>query len=202
MAKIIKPTHVDVADHYYKDAVDFLHRFILCWESERYNFQAVKSKRFKAFIDLRMALECSLKSICSYKIHHELSGEELVGRMRKYSHFIARSAADIFELLSVDVAAWLKITAKLCDENLPVDIRYRFDAFDFRSNDEELYYQTIGDDFWLITFYEKTKEFTSYIGGELSKESRVISSADLRELMMAEIMAYSPYRSKSDRRDK
>lgn len=202
MTKITKPNHVDVADHYYKDAVDFLNRFILCWNDERYDFQAVKSKRFKEFIDLRMALECALKSICSYKIHHAINGKELVDRMRRYSHYIERSASDISHLLGEDMSRWLNEIANLCDTTLPVDIRYRFDAFDFRRNDEEIYYKTIGDDRWLITLYERTEELTKYIGSEISKESRIISGAELRDLVIAEITAYSPYRSKSGKRSK
>lgn len=200
MKEITKPTHADVAEHYYKDTVDFLNRFILCWDSDRYDFQSVKSKRFKAFIDLRMALECVLKSICSYKIHHELSGRELVDRMKKYGHYIGKSTSAISSLLNRETYSWLSETAKLCDSNLPVDIRYRFDAFDFRQNDEEVYYKTIGDDRWLITFYEKTEELKKYIGSELSKESRIFNSTELRDLVLAELMAYSPYRSKSGKR--
>jgi len=202
MSEIIKPTHIDVASHYYKDAVDFLHRFQLCWESERYNFQAVKSKRFKAFTDLRMALECTLKSIYSYKIHNSLSGEALIKRMRQYSHKIGILPLEISNLLSKELLDWLNQVSDLCDNNLTVDIRYRLDAFDFRSNDEEIYYQTIGDDTWLLKFFENTKELANYIGNELSNESRIISSSELHSLMIAEILAYSPYRSKQAKKNK
>ena len=52
-----RPTHIEVADHFYHDSIDLLKRYEHCIESEFPDFSSLKSRRMKCFIDLRMSME-------------------------------------------------------------------------------------------------------------------------------------------------
>lgn len=54
--------NVEVANDFFHDSLDFLHRYRLTVDA----FYAIKSKRLKLFLDLRMAAECVLKAVAAY----------------------------------------------------------------------------------------------------------------------------------------
>jgi hypothetical protein len=51
------PMRLELAGFYSNDATDFLRRYRFTFYSEEVDFQGVKSRRAKAYVDLRMALE-------------------------------------------------------------------------------------------------------------------------------------------------
>jgi hypothetical protein len=61
------PMRLELAGYYCQDVFDFLRRFQLTFYSDKMDFQGVKSRRVKAYVDLRMALEALLKpsSVCA-----------------------------------------------------------------------------------------------------------------------------------------
>jgi len=57
------PMRIELAGYYCQDATDFLGRYRLTFYSDQMDFQGVKSRRVKAYVDLRMALEALLKGL-------------------------------------------------------------------------------------------------------------------------------------------
>ena len=55
--------NIEVANDFFHDCLDFLHRYRLTGDA----FYAIKSKRLKLFLDLRMAAECVLYGECRRK---------------------------------------------------------------------------------------------------------------------------------------
>ena len=177
-----RPTHIEVSDSFYNDSCDLTERFEYCWHAEFPSFDAIKSKRFKLFIDLRIALESTLKAIVAYKKHSSLSGETLVKKIRSYSHNIEKLKNASLEFIPNENRDWLQYIAEQCN-SLPVSLRYKLDAFDFKYAEDKLYYETIGSDRWMDTFLNNVKTINNYIGTELSKESRILTGEDLRAIV-------------------
>jgi hypothetical protein len=177
-----RPTHIEVSDHFYHDAYDLSERFKYCWDAEFPAFDAVKSKRFKLFIDLRIALESSLKAVVAYRLHNNLSGELLIKTIRSYGHDIEKLKNAAINYIPKESTEWLDNIAAQ-SKLLPISLRYKLDAFDFKLADSDFYYSTIGSDHWIDMFYENTIFINNHIGSALSKESRILSVRDIIEII-------------------
>ncbi|MAZ69121.1 MAG: hypothetical protein OQK12_00670 [Motiliproteus sp.] len=175
-----RPTHVQVANHFYHDAIDLHARYIVCEASESPEFYSSKSRRMKCFIDLRMAMESALKSVVTYYCHSDKQGEKLVKKVENYRHHIEKLIGKALEHLPEEDR---DRTDTLCKQlhNLPVGLRYRLDVMDFKRNNEKLYGDTVGSDDWMKSTSETIKSIADFIGKELNKESRVLSSGELKE---------------------
>lgn len=187
-----RPNHIEVANHFYHDSVDFIQRYKVCDASEFPSFYSKKSKRMKQFIDLRMSIESALKGIASYKLHSDMAGEKLVKKIEGYKHHINKFLPGAEKSLG---EAYTKEMAAICSQlsDLPVGLRYRLDAMDFHRNKESLYYDTIGCDLWMARLLSVCETLSKYLGVELSKESRIIGSGELMdEIRAPRYEKYSP----------
>lgn len=174
-----RPTHIEVADHFYHDSIDLLKRYEHCMESEFPVF-SVKSRRMKCFIDLRMAMESALKSVASYHCHSNIQGEKLVQKVENYRHHMKILKPAVIPHLAEEI---LGSVSAACDhlQSLPVGLRYRLDVMDFMTNREEEYCNTIGSDNWMKSMAETVWAVAKFIGKELNKESRMIGVDELME---------------------
>ncbi len=175
-----RPTHVEVADHFYHDSVDLLARYEHCIKADLLHFSSIKSRRTKCFIDLRMAMESALKSVVCYCCHSDIRGKALVKKVENYRHHVDTLVAEAEPYLPEPIAQ--KVSA-VCNEmkELPVGLRYRLDVMDFIDKREDLYDRTIGCDSWMRETAEIVRSVSTFIGRELSKESRILTVADLIE---------------------
>lgn len=175
----MKPNHIELANHYYHDAVDLLTRFNNCWQSDFLDFGSIRSRRGKLYVDLAMSLECSYKSIKAYFEYKHLGGEELVKAIRKLSHglngFKPQEHGFVFsnEQLRDFFMRFIEQS-----QTLGIGLRYRIDNWDFREAEEKLYYETIGCDTWMINLFQVAKEIADWQGKELNKESKVVNFED------------------------
>jgi len=171
---------VELAGYYANDAADFLRRYRVTFYSEEVDFQGVKSRRAKAYVDLRMALEALLKATLCLRAPYALAGKPLVSKIRGYSHDIDRLRADALKNVRVDpvyVAAISKCTIA------PVDLRYQFDAMNFRCPDDRNYYDTIGSNVWLKTIEEFVETGTKRLRAALNRRSKIVpGSIAIQEL--------------------
>ena len=175
-----RPTHIEVADHFYHDSVDLLKRYEHCIESEFPDFSSLKSRRMKCFIDLRMAMESALKSVISYYVHNNLQGKKLVNKVESYKHDMCNLKRAALPHLPEEI---VESVSSVCDQlhSLPVGLRYRLDVMDFICNREEEYYDTIGNDTWMDSTAGTVWGVSKFIGNELNKESRIIKVDELME---------------------
>lgn len=173
-----RPTHIQVSDHFYHDAIDLLARYTVCEASEFPEFYSTKSRRMKCFIDLRMAMESALKSVVTYYCHADSKGEKLVKKVENYRHHIEKLISKALKHIPEEIR---NKAQTLCNElhQLPVGLRYRLDVIDFKANNESLYYETVGSDIWMQNTSATIKEVADFIGKELSKESRILSGSDV-----------------------
>jgi len=175
-----RPTHVEVADHFYHDSVDLLKRYEHCFNSESPDFSSIKSRRMKCFIDLRMAMESALKSVISYYCHSNIQGKKLVRKVENYRHHMEKLQSAASPHLPEEI---LEGVSSVCDQFqcLPVDLRYRLDVMDFISNREDEYYNTIGSDTWMDSTAGTVWNVSKFIGKKLNTESRILSGSELLE---------------------
>ncbi len=173
-----RPTHVQVSNHFYHDAIDLLARYMVCEASESPEFYSRKSRRMKCFIDLRMAMESALKSVVTYYCHSDQRGEKLVKKVENYRHHIEKLIGKALHHLPEEYRSKIE---KLCKElhELPVGLRYRLDVMDFINNNENLYYKTVGSENWMNSTAETIKSISDFIGKELNKESRILTGDEL-----------------------
>ena len=192
-----RPTHVEVADHFYHDAIDLHARYIVCEASENPEFYSRKSRRFKCFVDLRMAMESALKSVVVYCYHSDMKGQKLVKKVEKYGHDLVGLIEKALKHLPKDLQ---DKTNTLCLElnKLPVGLRYRLDGMYFKEMNEKLYYKTVGSDAWMENTSSTIKSIADFIGKELNnKESGILSSEDVWEKLFApEYKKYAPEKPK------
>lgn len=186
-----RPTYIDVANHFYHDARDFHTRYKYCMESEGPIFYTPRSMRAKCFIDLRMGIESILKCLICYFKHDNKAGKKLVSWIEGYSHKITKMLEAIKDVLPAQFLQCYSNDLLALDE-LPVSLRYRLDALDFRDNREDRYYETIGSDAWLTQISNALSELVSLANDKLRQHSRIVSSVEL----LAEIMEphYRKYR--------
>lgn len=175
-----RPTHVQVANHFYQDAFDLHARYSVCEVSKHPEFYSSKSRRMKCFIDLRMAMESALKSVVTYYCHSDKQGEKLVKKVESYKHHIEKLIKKALEHLPEDLRDKANT---LCTElhKLPVGLRYRLDVMSFKRNNSNLYSETVGSDTWMKNTSQTIKSITDFIGKELNKESRILSGEALKE---------------------
>jgi hypothetical protein len=180
------PMRLELAGYYADDAADFLRRYRVTFYSKDFDFQGVKSRRAKAYVDLRMALEATLKAAISLRSPFALSGKPLVDKVRSYSHRIDKLTRDALKGIRVD-ARYLTAMEK-CDI-APVDLRYQFDAMTFRTPDDRTYYETIGSDAWLETLERFIDIGVKRLKAALGRRSKIISGT----VLMAELDRPSDY---------
>lgn len=175
-----RPTHVQVSNHFYHDAIDLHARYTVCEASESPEFYSSKSRRMKCFIDLRMSMESALKAVVTYYCHSNKQGKKLVQKVENYRHHIEKLIDKALEHIPEEHR---EKTEALCKElhELPVGLRYQLDVMDFKRNNEELYYKTVGSDSWMKSTSETIKSIADFIGKELNKESRMLSGEELKE---------------------
>jgi hypothetical protein len=168
------PMRLELAGYYSDDATDFLRRYRLTFYSEEVDFQGVKSRRTKAYVDLRMALEALLKATICLRAPFALAGKPLVDKIRSYSHRIDQLAADALRGVRVDPQYIVAIGK--C-RIAPVDLRYQFDAMNFRIPDDRNYYDTIGSSDWLKIIEEFIEQGTRRLRAALGRRSKVVSGS-------------------------
>lgn len=165
------PTRIELAGFYSQDAADFFKRYKLAFDSEVLDFQSIKSRRAKAYVDLRMAFEALLKSVVCLRSPRNLSGKPLVDSVVAYGHRIDRLRGAA--LRDINIAdEYLEILLK-CD-SAPVGLRYNFDAMNFRVPDDGLYYETIGSDAWLKSLEDLFEVSMKRLSLALSRRSKII----------------------------
>jgi hypothetical protein len=148
--------NIEVANDFFHDAEDLLHRYRLTVE----HFYAIKSKRMKLFLDLRMAAECILKANAAYFFTDTAPREDVIRRVEAYRHDIRRMADDVKSKVTAD--AWQRFSPFVEQLSaLPVSLRYRLDGADFREVNERFYYDTVGSDPWLDALHDATRGLTS-----------------------------------------
>jgi len=76
--------NIEVSDDFFNDALDFVRRFDLTFEE----CFAIKSKRAKCFIDLRMAYECILRAVIVY-FEGDNDRESNINLIEKFKHYLA-----------------------------------------------------------------------------------------------------------------
>lgn len=172
------PNNIDVSNDFYHDSLDLFDKYKACYFNEAINFQSVKSKRMKCFIDLRMAVESVLKSYAAYYLHADLNGKKLVKRIERYKHFVEKIYNNCAEHLPT---AQQETCKNYCLQlkDLPVGLRYRLDCMDFLYAQEKLYYQTIGNESWLDGLEKLVDVLIKDIGHTLSTHSQVIDGSSL-----------------------
>ena len=172
------PNNIDVSNDFYHDSLDLLDKYKACYFNEVIDFQSVKSKRMKCFIDLRMAIESALKSYAAYYLHSDLNGKKLVKKIERYKHHVENIYVKCAEHLPTDQQEICKGYCLQLKE-LPVGLRYRLDGMDFLYAREELYYQTIGNESWLDGFEKLVDVLVKNIGQILSTHSNVVDGSSL-----------------------
>ena len=73
---------LELAGNYADDAADFFHRYRVTFYSEEVDYQGIKSRRAKAYVDLRMALEALLKATLCLRMATDLDN---LRRRARYS---------------------------------------------------------------------------------------------------------------------
>jgi hypothetical protein len=174
------PTRIELAGYYSEDAADFFRRYHMTYYSEETDFRGVKSRLAKTYVDLRMALEALLKATICLRGPYALAGKPLVDRIRGYSHNIDRLTADALKGVRVDQRY---ITAISKCSIAPVDLRYQFDAMNFRVPDDRNYYDTIGSSVWIKTIEEFVETGARRLRTALGRRSRIVpGSVAIQEL--------------------
>jgi hypothetical protein len=165
------PMRLELAGHYADDAADFLHRYRVIFYSEEVDFQGVKSRRTKAYVDLRMALEALLKAVRCLRAPYSLAGKPLVETIRKYSHNIDRLKVDAFK--DIRLSSFYSDAISKCSI-APVDLRYKFDAMNFRYPNDRDYYDTIGSGLWLKTIEVFVATGLKRLRAALGRRSKIV----------------------------
>ena len=142
------------------------------------DFQGVKSRRAKAYVDLRMALEALLKSVICLRAPLGLAGKPLVKMVQRYRHNTERLKTDALKGIHLDDRFSNAIDK--CSIAL-VDLRYQFDAMDFRTPDDRDYYETVGSDAWLKILEEFVESGLTRLRTALSRRDKILNTADIRE---------------------
>jgi len=163
---------LELAGNYSDDAADFYHRYRVTFYSEEVDYQGIKSRRAKAYVDLRMALEALLKATICLRSPYSLAGKSLVKTIRAYSHDIEKLQKDAFGGIKLDAAN----VAAIAKCNIaPVDLRYQFDAMNFRVPNDEAYYETIGSTAWLKTIEEVVRIGLARLRAALGRRSKIVT---------------------------
>lgn len=182
--KTTRPTHLQVSSHFLHDALDYKARYRHCaLNGDAPGFMHLKSGRCKCFVDLRLGLEAILKSLAAYHVLAGYSGEELVKKVESYRHHLIKPWAAISDHLPKELVEQGNPFVEQLTE-LPVSLRYRFDAWDFEGNREALYGETIGSDVWMNSVYAFLDTLVDAHNEQLGKHNRIVKLSDLRDEMM------------------
>jgi len=163
--------NVEIAQSFFEDAFDLADRFDITFE----RYHAIKTRRFKCFIDLRWAYECILKAIIAYSQPRDMERGALIKATEQAKHKISVLERTVMEGNNT-------FGVEPCGDQLdqlPIGLRYALDGYDFRDAKEELYYDTIGSDVWLENFRKYVGQLMSRVGDELSKHGGIINAADI-----------------------
>ncbi len=168
--------NIEVANDFFHDAEDFLNRYSLTVE----HFYAIKSKRMKLFLDLRMGAECILKAYAAYFLMKDSPSGDVISRVKSYRHKIPQMVNDVKSFIPVE--DWQRFEPYVEQLSaLPVSLRYRLDGADFRQLNENFYYATVGSDLWLDSLQDAIRKLTKALDTHLISHSRILSGADLWE---------------------
>jgi hypothetical protein len=163
---------LELASNYSDDAADFYHRYRVTFYSTEVDYQGIKSRRTKAYVDLRMALEALLKATICLRSPYTLAGKPLVKAIRAYSHDIEKLQNDALRRIKLDAAS----VAAISKCNIaPVDLRYQFDAMNFRVPDDAAYYETIGSTAWLNTIEQVVLFGLARLRAALGRRSKIVT---------------------------
>jgi hypothetical protein len=177
------PMRLELAGNYSDDAADFYHRFRVTFYSEEVDYQGIKSRRAKAYVDLRMALESLLKATLCLRSPYSMAGKPLVKAIRAYSHDIGRLQKDALRGIKLDETYSTAVSK--CNI-APVDLRYQFDAMNFRVPNDENYYNTIGSTAWLKIIEEFVRMGLQRLQAALGRRSKIVpGSIAMQELKRA-----------------
>ena len=177
---------LEIADSFFRDSMDFLVRYRLT----RNLFSPIRSRRFKLFIDLRIAYECILKANLAYFAEDSDNRQLIIRRVESYRHDINRLFKDVSPFLSEDlVRKGQHLNVKL--SLLPVSLRYCLDGRDFFEAKEEDYFSSIGQDSWMEDFAKYVKTLLSMIDEKLQGNSNVVSSNELWDIINSD--SYNKY---------
>lgn len=182
--KTTRPDRIEVSNHFFHDALDFQIRFNHCFYSDGPLFFTPRSRRAKCFIDLRMGIESILKSCLSYFHSGDKKGEDLVKWIERYRHGVGNMLKDSAPYLQPGFIDKYEDQILSLD-SLPVGLRYRLDAWDFRGNREEFYYDTVGCDSWLQLLHEALKELIQFMNENLQQHTKILSSSELWDGLVA-----------------
>lgn len=100
--------------------------------------------------------------------------------IEKYSHNIAKSFVKIEKHLPDGFVAKYKPCFQVLSE-LPIGLRYRFDAWDFHDNQEQLYAQTIASQAWMELVLSGLEELIEIANTELGKHTRIVHASELHK---------------------
>lgn len=173
-----RPNYLEVSSHFLHDAIDFELRYRFCLQSDGPLFYAPRSRRMKVFIDLRMGIESALKSLVSYHCNNDRRGKTLVNWIESFKHSTDKLIRKAGPYLPEDFFG--NYGESLADlTKLPVGLRYRFDAWEFYDNQEELYERTIGDNSWLSLVHRALTCIIELINNSLKSHSRIVNAEDV-----------------------
>lgn len=190
-----RPTRLDVAGWFAKDAADYLARFRCCFYSEKYDFQSVKSRRLKTFVDLRGAVEALMKAFIALRQPYLLGGKPLVAKVEGYGHRLDVLFVEVQKLWRLQDAPRV---SKLIDDctRLPIGLRYTLDAMDLLQAHEDLYYSTVGSEAWMSDLELAISTGRDRLQRILDRRSRIVSGSDIKlEDLLNE--PFSKFRKKS-----
>jgi hypothetical protein len=164
------PMRLELAGNYSDDAADFFHRYRVTFYSQEVDYQGIKSRRAKAYVDLRMALEALLKATLCLRAPYSLAGKPLVNKIRRYSHDIDQLRKDALKGIKLNNK---QATAISKCNIAPVDLRYQFDAMNFRVPNDKNYYETIGSSDWLKTIEDFVHQGLRRLRTALGRRSKI-----------------------------
>jgi len=136
-----------IADHYKRDASDFLERFNILWEAQLH-----KTGRIKSFVELLLACECILKC---HVVLQKIEGDPgtVYKKVRHIGHNIGALAREAKYLK--DRASYAEIESRLGP--FSVLVRYSLDAYETffpsaleRSDAPINHSETIGNNSWVL----------------------------------------------------
>lgn len=170
---------VEIANSFFLDAIELLTRYRLTTEY----FSAIKSRRVKLFVDLRLAYECILKAHLAYFDEQSSDRKMLIRKVESFRHDIERLLGDIIPFLSEHLVQRGQLLNKEL-ALLPISLRYYLDVCDFLEAQNDHYYATIGRDSWMEGFAEFVRALIDQMNKNLQSHSRIVGGDELWDAMI------------------
>lgn len=170
---------LEIANSFFLDARDLLTRYRLTSEY----FSAIKSRRVKLFVDLRLAYECILKAHLAYFDEQSSDRKMLIRKVESFRHDVGRLLGDIIPFLPEH----LGLRGQLLNKELallPISLRYYLDVCDFLEAKNDHYYVTIGRDSWMEGFAEFVIVLIDQMNKILQSHSRIVGGDELWDAMI------------------